>query len=282
MFQHLRKYLTLCCVGFATLAASAGEAQATLVGYPHLEPNNQNQSVLLSDLLNGEIPGIVVGDKIFEDFFYSTLPNDDMPEPNSISVFGFQDLDGNLGISFHGVFWDLPGGGPSDALIRFTVGVSPDGLAEGYRISDAHLFLEGVSVGPDSYLAVDESFQGINQTLNTFATTLGGPLVQDLADEVIFGELYTKLRVTKDILAFSGDLRTPCGDERDRPIVLANNYSGAGYPGFLHHVRPRTGFRPTTSTQPRLRFITTWFLDLDAYRAACAFRAESLVSRDTY
>ncbi len=87
--------------------------------------------------------------------------------------------------------------------------VAPDELAEGFRISDAHLFLGGVSVGDNSFLAVDESFQGINQTLNTFATTLSGSLNQDLADEVFFGQLHTKLRVTKDILAFAGDTDLP-------------------------------------------------------------------------
>jgi hypothetical protein len=66
-----------------------------------------------------------------------------------------------------------------------------------------------VSVGNNSSLAVEESFQGIAQTLNTFATTLSGPLSQDLADEVFFGQLHTKLRVTKDILAFSGDASMP-------------------------------------------------------------------------
>jgi len=214
MRQSSRNYITLSCIGVALLAASINHAQASLVNYPHLTPNDPNQSVVLSDLLNGEFPGVVVGDKVFNQFFYSTLPNDDMPDPQDVNVFGFQDNDGNLGISFHGVFWDLPGGGPSDALIRYTVGVSRDGLADGYRISDAHLFLEGVGVGDPNqnqmaYVAVDESFQGINETLNGYASTLGGPKVQKLSDWVFFDELYTTLRVTKDILAYSGSDDTP-------------------------------------------------------------------------
>lgn len=220
MHHNLLKYLAICCVGVAAFAASADRVQANFVNFAHLQPNDPNDFVVLSDLLNGEIPGVVVGDKIFSEFFYSTLPNDDMPDPENINIFGFQDLDDNLGISFHGVFWDLPGGGPSDALIRFTVEVAPDELAEGFRISDAHLFLGGVDVGDNSFLAVDESFQGINQTLNTFATTLGGPLSQDLADEVFFGQLYTKLRVTKDILAFTGDTDRPA-----RTTVIDQSFS---------------------------------------------------------
>lgn len=206
MRQNLLKYLAICCVGVAASATSTDRAQAN---HPRLQPNDPNDSVVLSDLLNGVFPGVVVGDKIFSEFFYSTLPNDDMPDPEDIKIFGFQDLNNNLGISIHGVFWDLPGGGPSDALLRYTVEVAPEELAEGFRISDAHLFLGGVGVGDNSFLAVDESFQGINQTLNTFATTLGGSLSQDLADEVFFGQLHTKLRVTKDILAFAGETDVP-------------------------------------------------------------------------
>ena len=126
-----------------------------------------------------------------------------MPNAADVQVFGFEDFEGNLGISFHGVFQDLPGGGPSDALIRYTVAVSPEGLELGNRISDAHLYLGGIGVGPGSYLLVDESFQGINQTLNGFQSTLGGPLVEQLSDWVYFDELHTKIRVTKDILAFA-------------------------------------------------------------------------------
>jgi hypothetical protein len=208
MRQASRNYLILSCVGVALLVASADRAQASLLDYPHLDPNDSDQYVLLGDLLNGELPGVVVGDKIFDEFFYSTLPNDDMPEPEDVKVFGFQDNDGNLGISFHGAFLDLPGGGPSDALIRFTVGVSRDGLAEGYRISDAHLFMGGVGVSDDSFLVVDESFQGINQMLSTYATTLGGGSSEKLSDEVFFDDLYTTLRVTKDILAIASDNAT--------------------------------------------------------------------------
>ena len=219
MHHNLLKYLALCCVGVAVSGTSADRAQANFVAFVHLQPDGSD-SVVLSDLLNGEVPGVVVGDKIFSEFFYSTLPNDDMPDPENVKVFGFEDLEGNLGISFHGVFWDLPDGGPSDALIRYTVEVSPDGLAEGLRISDAHLFLGGVSVGDNSFLAVDESFQGINQTLNTFVTTLGGTLNQNLDDEVFFGQLHTKLRVTKDILAFSGDASMPA-----RTSVIDQSFS---------------------------------------------------------
>jgi hypothetical protein len=220
MYHRLRDYFVLSCVGIALLVAFAQSVEASLLDYPHLTPNDPEQSVLLSDLLNGELPGIIVGDKIFDELFYSTLPNDDMPEPEDVKVFGFQDSEGHLGVSFHGVFWDRPGGGPSDALIRFTVAVSPEGLAEGYRISDAHLFMGGATVGNDSFLAIDESFQGLNHTLSTHSSTLGGGSSQKLSDWVYFDQLYTSLRVTKDILAFSGDEQEPA-----RTSVIDQSFS---------------------------------------------------------
>ena len=209
MHHRILKSILAGSLAVATFIAGAERLQATLLNYAHLEPNDPNGSVILSDLLNGEIPGIVVGDKIFSQFFYSTLPNDDMSEAQDVEVFGFQDLDGNYGLSFHGVFWDLADGKPSDALLRFTVEVTPQAIAEGWRISDAHLFLGGLGIGTNSFLAVDESFQGLNETLNTYATTLGDEPDQVLSDFVDFSQLYTNLRVTKDILAFSGDGRVP-------------------------------------------------------------------------
>jgi len=189
-----------------------------------LDPNNSNDSVLLSDLLDGSVVGVVVGDKVFDDFFYSTVGGD-MPDAANINVFGFQDNDGNWGVSFHGVFFDLPGGGPSDALLRFTVSVTDDALAQGWRISDANLFAGGVGLGDDSFLSIDESFQESNETLNVFATTLNGPLEQQISDSVVFDELYTSLRVTKDILAFAGNTNQPV-----RTTVIDQSFSQVQIP----------------------------------------------------
>lgn len=209
--MHHSTCKTIFAVGlaWAALCTGAGRLEANIINYAHLQPNDPNGFVNLANLLNGEIPGIVVGDKIFSQFFYSTLPNDDMPEAAAVDVFGFLDNDGNYGLSFHGVFWDIAGGGPSDALLRFTVEVTPDAADEGWRISDAHLFMEGLGIGNDSFFAVDESFQGLDQTLNTYATTLGDEPEQVLSDWVYFDQLYTKLRVTKDILAYSNDSGQP-------------------------------------------------------------------------
>lgn len=210
MHNRILKSILAGSLAVAALVAGEERLQANLISYAHLEPNDPNAFVVLGNLLNGKVPGIVVGDKIFSQFFYSTLPNDDMPEAQDVKVFGFQDDDGNYGLSLQGVFWDLADDAkPSDALLRFTAEVTPDAIAEGWRISDAHLFLSGIGIGENSFLAVDESFQGPNKTLNAFATTLGDEPEQVVSDWVDFSQLYTKLRVTKDILAYSGDDNEP-------------------------------------------------------------------------
>ena len=46
--------------------------------------------------------------------------------------------------------------------------IDPTALAQGWRISDAHLYMNGVGVGPNSLFAVDETFApDANQTLHT-------------------------------------------------------------------------------------------------------------------
>ena len=61
MHHNLLKYLAICCVGVAAFAASADRVQANFVFFAHLQPNDPNDFVVLSDLLNGEVPGVVVG-----------------------------------------------------------------------------------------------------------------------------------------------------------------------------------------------------------------------------
>ena len=51
-------------------------------------------------------------------------------------------MNGNYGFTFHGIFIDLPGGGSSDALLRFTATLDLFAQQAGWSISDAHLFIE--------------------------------------------------------------------------------------------------------------------------------------------
>jgi hypothetical protein len=146
--------------------------------------------------------GLQVGDKIFTGFNYSRIG--DMPVPEDVLVLGFRDPDGNWGVSFHGPFVDLPGNGFSDALIRFMVEVAPAQSNSGVRISDAHLFLGGVGMGPNSMFSVDESFLGLDNTLSAIRSTFP-PGANKLSDVTFFDPLQQKLFVTKDIFAVAGD-----------------------------------------------------------------------------
>jgi hypothetical protein len=203
----LRPLLKTALAAAAAMMLVAGSAQAALVNLtPMGGALNSINSVTLDSLQTGATMGIVVGDKIFTGFSYSKIG--DMPDPSAINVLGFQDPDGNWGVSFHGTFVDLPGGGGSDALIRFMVQVDqgPSTAPNPRRISDAHLFLGGVGAGDESFLTVDESFLGRNETLHTFYSTLGaGPTQQQLSDQTLITPSTTKLNVTKDIFAMAAN-----------------------------------------------------------------------------
>ena len=199
--------------GFAALTVLvtlSSAASASLIEYTHLTPNSA-ETVLLSDLASGEVPGVVVGDKAFDTFAYSATG--DMPLASRVNVSGILDADGNYGIRFQGSFLDLLDIGTqqaSDASISFDVFVTEEGLAEGWRIHDAHLFGSGTGnfdlAGPGSFVTVDENFAGndpaTSQGMSVFASNFGQGGSQ-LEDWVDFDNLYTRLRVQKDIAAYS-------------------------------------------------------------------------------
>jgi hypothetical protein len=186
-------------VGACMLATQASAALIDLT--PQNGAANSAGSVSLADLISGQAMGVQVGDKEFTGFSYSATG--DMPASANINVLGFQDVDGNWGISFHGSFLDLPGGASSDALIRFMVEVSDAAQAQGWRITDAHLAIAGAGVaGDESLFLVDETLSN-GQLLEAYVTTLGpGPQVNKLTDSKVFAPV-TKLNVTKDILAIA-------------------------------------------------------------------------------
>jgi hypothetical protein len=164
---------------------------------------NSVGSISLANLQNDPTSGIIVGDKIFTGFSYSRIG--DMPVASNVNVLGFKDPDGNWGVSFHGIFVDNPGGGPSDALIRFMVEVDAAAQDAGWKISDAHLFLGGPGVGDESFFTVDESFLGKNETLNAYISTIGPGTNSQLSDATDFTTPVTKLNVTKDIFASAAE-----------------------------------------------------------------------------
>lgn len=188
-----------CTLAFAPVAHGQGG------GYVTLTPNSLT-TVTLNRLVSRDVAGVIVGDKIFDDFVYSSTR--DMPDAEHVKVLGITDADGNLGIRFQGAFQDLPDFGfqvSSDAAVTYEVSINPEFVRRGWLITDAHLVGSGVGVaGQGSYITVDESFTGnnppITSTLSVFESRLnqGG---RQLEDSVVFNRGYTRLRVQKDILA---------------------------------------------------------------------------------
>jgi hypothetical protein len=218
--MRLQRMKTLAVLGVLTLllAIAVGPASAALINLTPTNGVNSNTSVPLSDLVSGQAMGLQVGDKIFTGFNYSRIG--DMPMAQNILVLGFRDPDGNWGVSFHGAFGDLPGGGASDALIRYIVDVAPEQAQQGIRISDAHLFLGGVGVGQNSFFTVDESFLGLNNTLHAVRTSLDGG-VNQLHDVTFFDPLQSRLFVAKDILAFAANT----ANQPARATIIDQSYS---------------------------------------------------------
>lgn len=184
----------------ALFCLTASAVQAALIDLtPAGSAVNSVGSISLAALQSDPTAGIVVGDKIFTGFSYSRIG--DMPAASDVLVLGFKDPDGNWGVSFHGIFQDMPGGSASDALVRFAVEVSQEAQGQGWKISDAHLFLGGAGVGDESFITVDESFLGKNETLNAYISTIGPGTNSQLSDATDFATPVTKLFVTKDIFA---------------------------------------------------------------------------------
>ena len=186
----------------AAVCVATQPCDAALINLTPTNGVNSQDSVSLGSLVSGATEGIQVGDKLFTGFNYSRIG--DMPLASDVNVLGFRDPFGNWGISFHGAFVDLPGNGFSDALIRFVVDIDPVFLQQGYRISDAHLFLGGVGVGENSAFIVDESFLGLNETMSVFKSTInqGGT---KLSDSAYFDPTMTRLHVTKDVFALAAE-----------------------------------------------------------------------------
>jgi len=196
-----RPRLTIFAMGMLFISGT-GAGYAQELTYQSLIPGDSGSTVFLSELLTGSVPGVKVGDKVFSEFSYSG--NGDMPDSSLVSVFGFQDPDGNYGLSFHGAFIDFPDTTPSQATLEFDAMVDSDAQQQGWLISDAHLFMGGVGLGDESEVQVSEGFAGLSQTLSVYSSTLQGQSNQVLSDWVDFDDPTSSLRVTKDIFAFAG------------------------------------------------------------------------------
>lgn len=157
-------------------------------------------SVALSTLVNNPTGTVQVGDKLFDNFGYSSTG--DMPNAAGVNVVPIQDDAGNFGIRFHGAFIDLPSSfNGSDALITYRVSVT-DPL---YQIKAAHLQGNPNVLGSVGSISVTETFlplgAGGEYTMQIFDDENINQAV--LVDSTEFNPRVTSLNVQKDILALA-------------------------------------------------------------------------------
>ena len=119
----------------------------------------------LSTLIANPSASIAAGDKLFSGFQYFALGS--MPAPGVINVFSILDDEGYLCIRFQGPFGDLPGGSDADASVRYAVATADQGFVQtGAKLTG------DPTAGTGSFFGVDQSFQGSNTVLSTFASGL--------------------------------------------------------------------------------------------------------------
>jgi hypothetical protein len=181
----LAALLLLTCVSPWAAPCSA----ATIIGTP----------VVFSTLAN--VPGatIVVGDKTFSSFTYTTTG--DMPPAPLVNVIPITDNAGNFGIRFQGAFIDTTGAvGGSDALITYNVTADASHL-----ISDAHLEGNPSRLGPLGSMSVTETFLPLGAngqfTMKIYDDQNVNP--PKLVDNTVFTTPVKTLSVQKDILGLA-------------------------------------------------------------------------------
>jgi hypothetical protein len=153
----------------------------------------------LQDLINLGSTGAQVGDKVFSNFTYT--PSGNMPLASAVNVTSI--LSPNIGLMFQGGFGDSPGGGPSDALITYTVTVTDPTR----RITDAHMdgnpAVVGATTTNPGTVSVTETFlPDSTKMLNIFDNEPGSST--KLSDDTTFTTPLSVLHVQKDIRADAG------------------------------------------------------------------------------
>jgi PEP-CTERM motif len=176
LFRHFKWFAA---VGLAILVCAVPAAFAAPI---------QGGQATLSALIGAD--GIQCGDKLFSDFGYLYGP--DMPAASGVNVACIT-VAGNLGIRFQGGFGDSPGGGPSDAVISYTVTVTDPRFV----ITDAHLQGNAKVLGGTGIMSVVETFLPDAPNTMSIYDIVPGPHTQ--TDSTIFATGYTTLHVQKDI-----------------------------------------------------------------------------------
>jgi hypothetical protein len=192
--SHSRIGVGLVCVLAISFAAVA-QAGTIPTGQPIGPP------VRLDQLLGPDGGSIQVGDKLFDDFSYSSTG--DMPPADRVNVAPFVDLDGNFGIQITGAFRDEPDApGPnfaSDAVIQYSVWVTDPNPQ--IQINDVHLYGQMDATGDGSVL-ITESYSNTSPGfLSVYYERNGATVNGQLSDWMDLPNTVRHLRVKKNISA---------------------------------------------------------------------------------
>ena len=190
----------------AGLAAFASSAQGVIVlGNTDTSP--------LSTILGANNPDhqVRVNDKLFTFISWTSV----VFPTSLVTIGGYISSNPLLGTGFDifGGFADVTPGDTtiSEFNLRYTVEITPDFIAQGYRIVDSELTFNGNATGPGSYARVDESILNFNAapgqnlvTTSSVAVFGSNPQANILQDHKVFGPPgYTKLEVNKDVQFFT-------------------------------------------------------------------------------
>ena len=169
-------------------------AVASLAALAHAAP--AAYAVPLTTLTSGGT--LTCGDKYFNAFTYLATGN--MPTTSGVNVVCITD-NGNHGIRVQGGFGDLPGGGPSDALLTYTVSV----VGTSQLISDAHITgnPEVVPhVGGAGAVAVSDTWSEFpGATISIYK--INPPGFTHASEAILFPHPVPALHAQKDIFAFA-------------------------------------------------------------------------------
>jgi len=178
--------------------------------------NDPNDGHSLAKIIEEE--GIIVGDKLFDNFIVSTAKSEDAvaPDEDAITVFGIL-LDGELGLRFTGG-WTAGGGQVADTTLIFHVTAD-----EPWLIHDNSLWMDGYGAESGGMASITENvfasnpLEGYTPSLADKYVYYVGPNNKQLYDHKEFTDAegnpiaLPEIWVVKDIVVAGGSPTEPGG-----------------------------------------------------------------------
>ena len=163
---------------------------------------NPGESVSLSNYV-GTSNGILIGDKLFENFSYVAGGVSNNLSPDAISLTALSNSVG-FGLTIGGPFENF-GNTSKDFILQYSVDVTNK---PGFLISDIHMTYNGNSYGTGGYSTIDESVYSngfgagfIGQIdVHNYGTNAPPLPPPQFEDQLVFAQGHDKVYVQKDIV----------------------------------------------------------------------------------